>query len=295
MTDIDFEELDRAVQSAIDDFSEEDSVDQAKGSAVVEKAAVVEPVVEQPAKAPLFTTPRPTHKPVARSLDSFISPKAKVELTPTVKPEIVQPPASKGRMIDSINPVRKKPVREAQTPAPVETVIESVEQVVEPVEVEPIEPFELITHDEQRDSSKESPFIENLKVDKRPLGSLAKDLPEDLPESLPDPVEMLEAPTYIGGVDEAEELPEELQQEILEVEATGMIHRQEPLSGDDINSLDTDQSPDKLAESVYTSDAYTKPLEHPKKNKSGWLKVTLILLLFILGIAGGIAAYYFLI
>lgn len=326
MTDIDFEELDRAVQSAIDDFSGENDV--------VQEVASVSPALP----------PKPVARPAGRSLDSFSSPKSNVSLTPTVKKPIVQPQAPKGPVIDIINPARKNPVvgaKEIPTPKPEIETEPELEIVNESLEVEEV--------------IKESPFIENAKVDKRPLGAFSNKQksnsksnellsklsaemealisgttvaepevevvakPEEVATPTAPPVEAVavepaveravEAPTYVGGVDEANELPPELHSDILAVEATGMIHQQEPLSNENVGLEEAKKAakakttepknepvqnkPAGAEESLYTSEAYTKPLAHSKKKKSGWLTVVLILLLILVGAAGGAAAYYF--
>ena len=360
MTDIDFEELDRAVQSAIDDFSNEDEFGEAEVKEVSLPETLVDSIpdliaaapVSAPTTAPvsnpapttvpdptpvstpgpasaklLFSAPRPVSKRSGRSLDSFSSPKANVGLTPTVKPEIVQPAATNGPVIDIVNPVRRQPVHELKSePQSAPKMIE------EPVPAD--EPELEIAELNFTEEIKESPFVENYQVDKRPLGAFSElsnrsepvksavkpasvateskelpiELPKELPIELPVPDEPVaattpnvEAPTYVGGVDEASELPPELQQDILAVEATGMLHEQDPLSDENVGleaikepvSLKGAEGSEKTEETIYTSEAYTKPLEHPKKQKSGWLKVVLIILLLLIGVTGGVAVYYF--
>lgn len=305
MTDIDFEELDRAVQSAIDDFSGED--EQLDHSVQTPQQNQQTPHSNEPRQAVASQSiSLPTKTRAQRSLDSFSSPKADIKLTPTVKPEIVQP-EQKGRMIDVVNPIQRKPVHEVKREVVQEEIIH------EPLPQEILDPEDL-------PEVKESPFIENLQVQKRPLGGFSKELgasPKEKPvETLVEEkveAKAVEAPTYIGGVDEAEELPPELHQDVLDVEATGMLYPQEPLSDENVGlaeaqqlqspavssktkATQTSKTTEAPAETnIFASEAYSKPLEHPKKKKSGWFKVFLIVLLFILGIAGGAAVYYFMI
>ena len=347
MTDIDFEELDRAVQSAIDDFSEESSLDNELAVAssktqaeFVSPVPTIEPeptTKSTPAPSPepkqFFSNPRPvSSRPVAkqpsRSLDSFSSAKSSVELTPTVKREKATPEIKKGPVIDVINPIKRSPVKELRNHTEPKITPES-EQPKEPIlDDSSTDIFDL------EENTKDSPFIENLKVDKRPLGafsstivekpvatttaeepvekslsSLLDEAPAETSAEEPTKSPVIETPTYIGGVDEAQELPAELQDDVLAVESTGMIHEQEPLSDENVGLKEATENSSSAAlsssvsgektektnteETVYTSEAYTKPLAHPQKKKTGWFSVVLIILLLLVGAGAGFAIYYF--
>lgn len=308
MTDIDFEELDRAVQSAIDDFSEESSPSTVEPSPAVSEEPVASSLEPAPKKQ-FFSNPRPAaNRPVSkqntRSLDSFSSANSSVELTPTVKREKVVPEAKRGPIIDVVNPLKRNPVKELRN----HTAEPTIAPIIEPAEEPTPEIFDPIAV-ELEEKIKESPFIDNLKVDKRPLGAFSTESNDKKVELPEEPKAPVETPTYIGGVDEASELPAELQQDVLAIESTGMIHEQEPLSDENVGLKEATKNTQALAnalnedsktktenvnteETVYTSEAYTKPLAHPQKKKTGWFSVVLIVLLLIVGVAAGAAIYY---
>ena len=349
MTDIDFEELDRAVQSAIDDFSEESLSETdltiapnenqvetpvpASSSSVASMSTFATAPTSPAAPKQFFSNPRPvSSRPVAkqpsRSLDSFSSAKSSVELTPTVKREKATPEIKKGPVIDVIKPIKRSPVKELRNHTEPKITPES-EQPKEPIlDDSSTDIFDL------EENTKDSPFIENLKVDKRPLGafsstivekpvaattaeepvekslsSLLDEAPAETSAEEPTKSPVIETPTYIGGVDEAQELPAELQDDVLAVESTGMIHEQEPLSDENVGLKEATENSSSAAlsssvsgektgkanteETVYASEAYTKPLAHPQKKKTGWFSVVLIILLLLVGAGAGFAIYYF--
>ena len=44
---------------------------------------------------------------------------------------------------------------------------------------------------------------------------------------------------------------------------------------------------------IFDTDSFAKPLAHPAKSRSGWLKVIFIVGLILLGIGGGLLVYLF--
>lgn len=171
-----------------------------------------------------------------------------------------------------------------------------------------------------------SPFLADAKVEKRPLGgSGGSTTPADTPVEEPDHTPVLGAlatndspaladpEAQLPAMPEVQELvvtlPEELSGDLVSVEsdthedqtstaaqapATAVAassggptsiaqqYKEQPSTGDHTNG------------GIYDTAAYHKPLAHPAKKKSSWLWVIWIVILLILGAAGGAAAYLFL-
>jgi hypothetical protein len=159
-----------------------------------------------------------------------------------------------------------------------------------------------------------SAFIPDAKVEKRPLGG-ASDEPDGAAE--PRSIE----PDYESQTpaDPAEQLPAELQEDLIAIEsgqntaqtpsvekpeATGAAETQPAPkktfdSRPKIESIPTqyaseNKQTDMAADSdIFDTDSFAKPLAHPAKSRSGWLKVIFIVGLILLGIGGGLLVYLF--
>lgn len=193
---------------------------------------------------------------------------------------------------------------------------------------------EVMVHSEPETKDFSSPFLPNTKVEKRPLGVESDDTAastvtvdnqassnnESLQHLKDLNEESKEDSTESDQKPPTDPLPEELNKDIIAIEAGSSLHTPEdtqniteksspkphaetteadgkvnlPLSG--ITSI-TQQYKVKPthtnAEHAPIYDSSTEPLHHPVKAKSGWLTVLWILGLVILGV-GGAAALYFL-
>lgn len=174
----------------------------------------------------------------------------------------------------------------------------------------------------------QSPFLSDAKVEKRPLGAFAQtsdDMSADTAREQPESVEPVR-----DGVDTATSvepdpqvveatppavLPDELQGDIVAIEAdttpsnvvpeSAAVASPTPYSQPVVPVTNTgptsikqqyteepSTTPSEHA-AIYDSPAYTQPLAHPAKKKSGWLVVLLVVILVIIGAGGGAALYFF--
>lgn len=176
----------------------------------------------------------------------------------------------------------------------------------------------------------ESPFLSDAKVEKRPLGAfsassasaaMASELAGDT-ELAEKPAE--EVPAVDEKVDEKKDeeaespaatdtpLPAELQDDLLSIEASeetaapkpvepfaagaaAATASETPIGPTSITQQYTESAStgDQPAGNVFDTEAYKKPLAHPKKKKSGWLLVLWILLLLVVGAGAGAAVYFY--
>lgn len=224
MSEFDFEELDKAVNSATD------SATQSEPSPAVRRSngRFMDIVV------PTRKTPAPRGG-IANSSDG-----GAVETTPAEQ----SPSASNGAMPDPIDFLDRNRPDETPEVATVDTTNgdnAKVDDMADPID---------------------SPFIPNVVVEKRPLGSApAETFQQKLMDEPSDP--LLDAPD----------------EERLEAGSTPITDNHAP------------DSPDQPRSAVYDTGAYTQDL--PNKKMSKGLKLTIwLVILLILGVLSGIAAYF---
>lgn len=209
-----------------------------------------------------------------------------------------------------------------------------------------------------------SPFLADAKVEKRPLGGASTpDMSDDKKPELPDtaesaanpeitepvkPIDLVkpeeekpeppqpetapvQAPKLPGDEDITAPLPEELQDDLMAVEADTthdemkqkhdtQQQKEQVNSDDDKKPAKTEATkPEVKSESpapagptsipqqyheepstgdqdngaIYDTSTYHQPLAHPAKKKSGWLWIVWIVAILLLGAAGGAAIYFF--
>ena len=310
MSDIDFDELDRAVNGAL-----------GGNDAPTESPSVN--LVERTTLSPVSSTTAPAQTPTPAS-----------NPTPVATPTSQAPAArrSTGRFMDMVHPssdMRSHPsARPAEArnqsipPAQPElTVLSTVES---PAWNEPLE----------------SPFLADAKVEKRPLGGgevaaaeasaivdsfdfqgLLDEEPEEelleAPEAQerleaiasPDPVEL---PDEIDPADAAA-LADAIEQKISEVEVPVAVEEtpadlvpQQPSAAFEASQPPVEElvgptsitpqykeqaSSNQESGAMYDTESYHQAVAAPVKKKSGWVTVLWILLLIILGAGGGWAVY----
>lgn len=178
----------------------------------------------------------------------------------------------------------------------------------------------------------DTPFVNDLAVEKRPLGAFSigtedKELAEEptvevnegvstaLNEELADEdrAEFNDEPLTTGDVDaqtpaEAEVIPEELHEDLVAIESRGI--EQTPQSVPSTTSVPeaapsvvsgsipqqyTEKPSTQTAEPtpVFDTNDYHQPLKHAEKKKSGWLIVIMIIVFILLGVGAGTAIYFF--
>lgn len=172
------------------------------------------------------------------------------------------------------------------------------------------------------EESPDSPFISGTKVEKRPLGAFSteptpektdntdeeKGINENNDENKEETEPSVEKPD--------EPLPEELQDDLLLIESgegstspvEKLIPAENPVIKEESLKEEVQQQPvgptsitqqykeqpstgEQSTGAIYNTDAYHKPLVKPAKSKSSWMWVVWILILIIVGVGAGVAVY----
>lgn len=174
-----------------------------------------------------------------------------------------------------------------------------------------------------------SPFLPDTKVEKRPLGAGVSSSSEDIGQ-VPESTEVREDKTIddpnaqlpANPGDIPQQLPEELQSDLMSVEAdthmgvpkTEQTHPLEaksiepglPSEQDEIATPTTLSGPvsipqqyheepstgDQKSGSIYDTDTYHRPLDHPAKKKSGWMWIVWIFLIILVGAGIGAGVFF---
>ncbi len=161
--------------------------------------------------------------------------------------------------------------------------------------------------DHKSDELSDTPFISGTKVEKRPLGAFSIDVPS--PEIEPD--------TDVQNLDENKDdsLPDELQDKLLSIESNESKPEVEPRK-EITKPIEKPETPtverkpavatsitqqyeekpstgDRESGPIYDTNAYHKPLMSPAKKKSSWKIIIWILGILIIGVGAGVLAYYF--
>ncbi len=184
------------------------------------------------------------------------------------------------------------------------------------------EPVALLTEVSEPDEEQplSTPFLSDAKVEKRPLGTNSteeldralsasvvtteSDTPnvEDQLSAMPEPtaatlpaelqtdVLSIESDVPMEAADDADSVPRESNNTISTAEAAPSVgptsiqqqYKEQPSTGDQTTG------------GIYDTDSYRQPLAHPAKKKSGWMWVIWVVVLLILGGAGGAVAYLYL-
>lgn len=163
----------------------------------------------------------------------------------------------------------------------------------------------------------ESPFISGAKVDKRPLGAFSTESSSTTDEPSPSetPSDQSNHNDNNESIDHADNpLPAELQSDLLSIESSSVTSPVDasistastsPSVNVPVNNQLADNgsiskqyqeqpsSGDQNTGAIYDTDAYHKTLLLPAKTKSDWMWVLWIFILLIIGAAAGAAVYFF--
>jgi nicotinate-nucleotide--dimethylbenzimidazole phosphoribosyltransferase len=352
MKDLDFDELDRAVNSLIGGSSvhaTEPEVEQAIDISAAVEQSTSQPVPSitsspEPARvaAPVapVAAPQPSAQPLAarRSTGRFmdvVHPSSDMRTATPAQPSqsrvgvTITPPATPTPIVAPVvlpDPVVPTVSAAQDWPDPLDFhgyAEQSPTEKIDAVPVEPIvEPSAVAVEPVETSTPLESPFLSDAKVEKRPLGAFsdeATDTPVEQPIVAADPVayaplepvlppEPSSIPTPSSTSDTPTDtvpdtiLPAELQNDLLTVEADeDTSHQQQPIVESaapvvaSIAQQYTEQpsTGDQPTGAIFDTEAYKKPLAHPKKKKSGWLMVLWIFVLLIIGAGVGAAVYFY--
>ena len=326
MSDIDFEELDKAVNSLMGQAGvpAEPSAVPTPVDATPPPSQPVEPAVPV-ASSSLDDTPSPivNRRATGRFMDVIPSSGRSAQSRPV-------PSAAASREAAPLQPPVASEPTFVDTPSLVPTPVPT-----EQPEEEPVDQFiETGATDEPvvaEAAPLSSPFLEGVEIDKRPLGSTpttAVEAPEEVNTmAMPDPIDFSQESTAVTEASESdpwasesepdvapvveEPLQPELHPEILAVETMAVevevLPAQSepameptvsaPLAPGDI-APQYSAAPTDTPEPSAVFDAASEvpqPLNHPAKKKSGWSVVLWILLMVIVGAGGGVAVWYFLV
>jgi hypothetical protein len=295
MKDIDFDELDRAVNSLVN-----------PDTATATQAAVTPPVVsaaiDTPSTPPSIAPSLSERRSSGRFMDV-------VHPSSDMRPSVVSP--------RPVQQAKQQTTAQANWPDP----IDINESTSDPEPVIMTTPLEVAPNDVP--APLESPFLADAKVEKRPLGAFSNEVHESGPtDSLTGAATVPEdAPDLLGAdiskssdhpIEADTPMPAELQPGLLSIEANedpdatksdssafkaspAPSEPTEPIGPTSITQQYTQQpsTGDKPAATIFDAQAYKKPQARQGKKKSGALIVLWIFLLLVIGAGVGAAVYFF--
>jgi len=179
--------------------------------------------------------------------------------------------------------LEETPVSSTPTPAP-------TPKVEEPAEETPAQPLE-------------SPFLSDAKVEKRPLGAFStSDEPAETPtlSSEPEETPLLEAPDEVDLLEAESYVPSpsvtqisEPEEEIPTPAPTPIVEEHQGPTSITQQYKEQPSTADQPSGAIYDTEAYHQPLVHAPKKKSGALVIVWIAALILVGAGAGAAVYFF--
>lgn len=266
MTDIDFDELDRAVGSAMSD-SGASKTDEPERTPMRPGAEVSRPLPQMSAKPRVTSATRPR---TGRFMDVKVPSKPKPADRPAVS-EDVQKPMIGTDMPDPIDVHEQKIATQSTEPDLAKT------NTAEP----------------SPEVSSGSPFLPDTKVEKRPLGAFSK--PSEAAIDMKIPSLGAIKPEDLGVSPDAD-LPEELQRDVLRIESDNTTREPAVSEVPALVSPTPSSSSEPTAVGstpVFDTKDYHLPLKHSPKKKSGWLTVLWIVAVAVIGAAAGAFVFFF--
>jgi len=283
MQDIDFDELDRAVNSvSTADVPVSESVPVTVNSGT--HAADVHAPTTSPSSTPAV---RPT---TGRFMD-VVHPSS--DMRPNVPPAMSRPaprPVQEEKPAERTNDWPDPLDFHGYNPEPVVNTPPAPVEVVE--EVVPAIPLE-------------SPFLSDAKIEKRPLGAFSTSETPTAPLETPaeEPEQLIEAPESVELVEAENPVTSEPADESLlvseELEVTEPTP--EPAPVEEISTGPTSitqqykEQPNTTAQpsgAIYDTESYHKPLVHVPQKKSGAIVIVWIAALILVGAGAGAAVYF---
>lgn len=357
MGDIDFDELDKAVNSLMNkaDTENPDAINpvptpqpQSTDLGSVSRSAAEDMTV--PERSAAGPAPIVGRRSSGRFMDVIPAGGAARAATPRPAPS-----ATASREASGLEPVTEPDAPSDSQALRTEEIVANDDSLSFQSEVVQAPGMESLGSDAPESTLLTSPFLEGVEIDKRPLGGPAvttqltdEDLSNSEAESLamPDPIDFADEPLPSadatasdpwGGEAEADSavaedvLQPELSPEVLAVETMPLDapgSKEQPAaiqsvadareeSAEPVKRLEVDSTPAPAApltsgdiKPQYASVPADAPepsavfeaasespqaLSHPEKKKSGWSVVLWILLMVVIGVAGGVAVWYFLV
>ncbi len=300
MQDLDFEELDKAVNSLMPSPSDNNSN---------------KPAISVNSDTPIVNNKNPTRSQPA------------IKTVPGIK-SMDRP--STGRFMDVVHPssdmraslnVPQRSLSPSLAPQPTTPIANNLLIEEKPVD-KPVVP---VSNKENwaglpnyqspvSNTPSESPFLPDTKVEKRPLGAFSNDNKPNEPVVEATIVEgkdvnrdWAEAPKIESPANTASEvesdIPAELDSSILNIEANSSTHKNDvdmnnnPLSYTSSATSISQQYKEKSSSdkpvngSIYDTSSYNTTTSKPANKKSSWMMIIWILILLVVGIGAGLAFY----
>lgn len=276
MQDIDFDELDRAVNSTLD--SKPTRSDASDDSSVPVSVTRSEPSTTSPAPA--------ARRSSGRFMD-VVHPSSDMRSSSTPERSAPRPP---------------EPREESPAPEPVSADTTWPDPLDFHGFKDDAPAPEPVVEDKKEDApaaSLESPFLSDAKVEKRPLGAFSTESADETPlleapdeELLPAETETHDEPAQPEMTTEPEVEPE-VQPEPEPTPAPELT--EEPVGPTSITQQYNEQpsTTDQPSGAIYDTEAYHQPLAHPEKKRSSVLIIVWIIALILIGGGVGAGVYFF--
>lgn len=292
MSDIDFDELDKAVNSLILKTPDDASASSSQtNSPVPTTAPSTEPVQASSVSAAALTQSLAGQRSSGRFMD-VIHPSSDMRQVSNQQPAV--PTVAVASTVSTPPQPVSMPVA-STTPTPnIESPIEN-----NPISASVPKPLE-------------SPFISGAKVEKRPLGTFSTEPAEPKVELSPsgEVTDNTEVDESVEATLSAEgsALPEELQGDILKIESGNVSQtvdgpprteapafEKQPTAQASIVQQYKEQPslPETKSNPIYDTNVYHKAPNPDGKKKSGWLWILWIVLLLAVGVGAGAITYFY--
>ncbi|MCX6728409.1 MAG: hypothetical protein NTV39_01410 [Candidatus Saccharibacteria bacterium] len=311
MKDIDFDEIDRAVNSVSSDNPvTNDNI----------ASTTTQPDTSEPSKPAIQTPPALAGRRSSGQFMDVVHPSSNMRRAPINMPDR---PLNQNTTPDTPTSPSVSEPQPTETELPTPTVPNSgwaeLKDENEDADIDKINDDIVNELDHKSDELPDTPFISGTKVEKRPLGAFSTEstAPEVEPESenpisddkkddsLPD-----ELQDNLLSIESKESTPSpEIQKEEAEpIEKPEVVEKPEVTKKPEASIVESkpavatsitqqyEEKPstgDKDSGPIYDTNAYHKPLASPVKKKSSWKIIIWILGILIIGVGAGILVYYF--
>lgn len=301
MQDLDFEELDKAVNSLMPQPSDDSNNIKSTSATVSDVAVNQNPALNQPT-ANLVSSLNLINRPSTGRFMDVVHPSSDMRASlnipqRTSSPPLVSQPAAPVAAIQTteVKPVDKPdmPISNTENWAGLPNYQSSVSN-----------------------TPAESPFLPDTKVEKRPLGAFSDDVKSVQPTIETDKTQIAEIKNTDEDITEtpkvetsvitpnASNIPAELDSSILNIEASSSTSKNDvdmknnPLSYTPSVSINQQYKEKPVLDkpvngSIYDTSSYNTASSVPVKKKSSWMIVIWIIILLIIGVGSGLAFYTF--
>lgn len=272
MTDIDFDELDKAINSLVSSDSKQPAPAGDTAPAPVAQPAPTAPVI------PPRQTPAPQPQPTAG--DNRVPGRFMDVMHPSsdMRPGVNVPERNTRQGVTITPPAPAEATVQPADPTPVEAPVQASPSMPQPIAASSIPT---------------TPFLKDAQVEKRPLGG-----PIQPPASEENKLE--ESTEQSSDTDTP--LPAELQPNVLSLESDNPQAQieEDSFTATPLSPVVQPHSQDQPIASnqdsiapAYNAGVYQQGLAHPPKKKAGWLWILWIVIILIAGVGAGAAMYFF--